>query len=245
MPQVLRIDLDRSSPTPLYHQIATVIDAAIEAGTLTPGEFLENEVALAARLNVSRPTARQALQELVVRGRLLRRRGVGTQVAAIPVRRPLELSSLHEDLVKAGRRPGTRVLHYEPMRAGGDLAERLQVPEGTELVQVQRLRLADGEPLAVLTNLLRAEWAPSPEELGEIGFYALLRERGLVAKVAHERVGARLASAAEARVLEEKPRAALLTMSRTAYTEDGLVLEVGDHIYRASRYEYSITLFDK
>lgn len=243
MPQTLRIDLDRSSPMPLYHQIATAIEHAIDSGQVVPGEFLENEVSLAARLNVSRPTARQAMQDLVERGRLLRRRGVGTQVAPAPVRRPLELTSLHEDLARAGRTPRTEVLAYETLAADRDLAARLEVPEGAEVVHIRRLRFADGGPLAVMSNHVRAEWAPSRSDLGASGLYALLRQRGLVAKVAHERVGARLATAAEARILDEKPRAALLTMTRTAYTEDGAVVDVGDHVYRASRYEFSTTVF--
>ena len=78
---MLRINLDRSSPVPLYYQMAKAIEKDIETGALAPGERLENEIALAGRLRVSRPTARRALQELVDLGMLVRKRGVGTQVA--------------------------------------------------------------------------------------------------------------------------------------------------------------------
>src|ERR1039458_3049955 len=71
---MLRITLDHSSPVPLYHQMAKAIEKDIETGTLTPGERLENEIALASRLRVSRPTTRRPLQELVDLGMLVRKR---------------------------------------------------------------------------------------------------------------------------------------------------------------------------
>ncbi|WNB87079.1 GntR family transcriptional regulator [Cellulomonas sp. ATA003] len=70
----LHIELDRTSPVPLYHQMAKAIERSIESGELLPGERLENEIALADRLKVSRPTARRALQEVVDLGMLVRKR---------------------------------------------------------------------------------------------------------------------------------------------------------------------------
>lgn len=243
MPQLLPIGLDRSSPVPLYYQVAKAIDDAIEDGRLQPGEFLENELALAARVGVSRPTARQALQDLVDRGRLVRKRGVGTQVAPAQVRRPVELTSLHDDLVKDGRKVSTQVLTHEVVQASPAIAAALTVAEDIDVVRIQRLRLADGEPLALLTNYLPVQLAPSAEELETDGLYNQLRGRGAQPKVARQRIGARTATADEARILQESPGAALLTMERTAYDESGQVIEFGQHIYRASRYMFDTTLF--
>ncbi len=243
MTQPLRIDLDRSSPVPLYHQVATAIDTAIEDGRLAPGEFLENEVALATRLGISRPTARQALQDLVDRGRLVRKRGVGTQVAPARIHRPVELTSLFGDLLKDGRTPTTQLLAWETVKADQDVAVALEVPEGTEVAHIRRLRLADGEPLAMMSNYVPIAIAPTAEEMTEGSFYDALRAHGAVPKVARQRIGARTATAAEAKMLHEAPRAALLTMERTAYDEAGNAVEFGQHIYRASRYMFDTTLF--
>lgn len=242
MPSPLRIDVDRYSPVPLYHQMAQSIERSITDGTLPPGSMLENEVALAARLGVSRPTARQALQELVDQGLLVRRRGVGTQVAHARIRRPVELTSLHDDLDKSGRRPETVLLDYVSTAASSSTAEILEVPEGTPVVTIHRLRLADGEPLALMTNTLVARLAPSEESLTTTGLYELLRAQGVHLHVARQRIGARLATASEARRLDEPARAALLTMERTAYDDAGAVIEHGHHIYRASRYIFDTTL---
>jgi DNA-binding GntR family transcriptional regulator len=240
---MLRIDLDRSSPVPLYHQMAKAIEKDIETGTLAPGQRLENEIALAGRLRVSRPTARRALQELVDLGMLVRKRGVGTQVAPVRVRRRVDLTSLFDDLAESGRTPTTSVLKYSAGPGAPEIAEILEIPLGAEVVTVKRLRYADGEPLALMVNQLALEIAPSYEELTELGLYAALRARGIEVHLAQQHIGARTATAAEARVLEEKPKAALLTMERTAYDAAGRAIEHGMHVYRASRYSFSTTLF--
>ncbi|WP_328834552.1 GntR family transcriptional regulator [Mycolicibacterium fluoranthenivorans] len=80
----LAVELDRSSPVPLYHQLAQAIEAAIRNGECAPGERFENELAMGRRLTLSRPTVRRAVQEVVDKGLLIRKRGVGTLVAPNP-----------------------------------------------------------------------------------------------------------------------------------------------------------------
>lgn len=104
------IVVDRSSPVPLYFQVAEQFAAAIQRGDLAPGDRLDSELQLADRLGLSRPTVRQAIQHLVDKGLIVRRRGVGTQVVRGEVRRAVELTSLHDDLARAGRQPSTAVL---------------------------------------------------------------------------------------------------------------------------------------
>jgi DNA-binding GntR family transcriptional regulator len=107
----VELQVDRSSPVPLYYQIAQQLEGAIRSGELKPGERLENEVDLADRFGLSRPTVRQAIQELVRKGMLVRKRGVGTQVVqglrGSEFTRPVALSSLYDDLARTGRRPQT------------------------------------------------------------------------------------------------------------------------------------------
>jgi DNA-binding GntR family transcriptional regulator len=241
--QPLRIELDRSSPVPLYHQVAQALRAAIEDGRLEPGELLENEISLATRLGISRPTARQALRELVDKGQLVRKRGAGTHVAPTIIRRPVDLTSLFDDLSKSGQSPTTVVLEHEVVPAAPEVATALSIPVNADVVRLRRLRLADGEPIAVMTNFLPTAIAPSRAELETDGLYDCLRGRGIKPRIARQRIGARTATAAEARMLDESPRAALLTMERTAFDEAGSAVEFGRHIYRASRYSFDTTLF--
>src|SRR2546423_13521234 len=99
------IRVDRSSPVPLYFQVAQHLEHLIESGEIPTGTRLENEIDLADQLGLSRPTMRKAIGYLVDRGLLVRKRGVGTQVVHAKVRRQVELSSLYDDLVKSRRGP--------------------------------------------------------------------------------------------------------------------------------------------
>src|SRR5690349_7460732 len=105
-----RLFVDRSSPVPLYFQLALYLEKAIESGEMAAGGRLDNELQLAAQLGLSRPTVRRAIQYLVEKGLLVRKRGVGTSVVHAKVRRGVELTSLYDDLARSGQRPTTKVL---------------------------------------------------------------------------------------------------------------------------------------
>jgi len=107
LPFALDITIDRDSKTPLHTQISEPLASLILDGTLPAGTRLEDELSMAKRLEVSRPTARQALQHLVDRGLVKRRRGVGTIVSPMHVHRPMQLTSLLADLSAAGHATST------------------------------------------------------------------------------------------------------------------------------------------
>lgn len=241
----LAVELDRSSPVPLYYQLAQAIEAAIRNGDLAPGDRFENELALASRLALSRPTTRRAIQELVDKGLLVRKRGVGTQVVQNPVHRRVELTSLFDDLARAGQEPTTKLLDYRVGPVGEDVAVELNLTVGHEVVTIERLRSANGEPLAVMTNYLPVELAPEASELEASGLYQSLRAKGVHIRLARQRIGAKPATRAEAALLGEKTGSPLLTMSRTAFDDSGRAVEYGSHCYRASRYYFETTLVDR
>lgn len=237
------ITIDRSSPIPLYFQVATRLEDLIAAGDLAPGARLDNEIQLADQLGLSRPTMRQAIAHLVDRGLLVRKRGVGTQVVRGPVRRKLELTSLYEDLAATHRQPATEVLRLEADKADEQVAAALQLDPGAEITFLERLRFAQGEPLALMRNYLPAGVARLTEaDLAAGGLYQILRDAGVRLKMADQSIGARRATAAEARLLGETRGAPLLVMERTAYEHSGQPVEYGHHLYRASRYAFELTL---
>lgn len=245
LPDELFLDIDRSSPVPLYFQIASRIEKAIVDGQLPPGARLENEIALADRLNMSRPTVRRALQEIVSKGLLVRRRGIGTQVVQGPVTRKVELTSLYDDLAGVGKHPSTQLLSMEVVAADEQIAERLTVELGSPVLHVRRLRLSDAVPLAVLENYLPQEFTGiTAAELQTRGLYQLMRGRGTTIRVAQQRIGARAASTEESRLLDIKLHGAVLTMDRTAYDNSGRAVEFGQHCYRPDLYSFEITLVD-
>ncbi|GII78872.1 transcriptional regulator [Sphaerisporangium rufum] len=240
------IALDRSSPVPLYFQVAEQISEAIRRGDLAPGARLDNEILLADRLGLSRPTIRQAIQYLVDKGLLVRKRGVGTQVVHGQVKRSVKLTSLYDDLRLAGQTPTTRVISLRPVPAGEEVAGVLGLAPGAEVLELERVRYAAGEPLALLHNWLPAGLAAlTPQALEEHGLYELLRTGGVRMRVASQRIGARSATPAEARLLDERRGAPLLTMTRTGYDDQGRAVEHGSHVYRASHYSLEVTLIER
>jgi DNA-binding GntR family transcriptional regulator len=236
--------LDRNSPIPLYFQIAENLKRAITEGTLKPGDRLDNELDLTERLGVSRPTVRQAVQRLVDQGLVVRRRGLGTVVMAPRIQRSVALTSLYDDLYATGRHPATTVLSVTQIEADDELAAILSVEPGAPLVSVERLRLADGTPLALMHNVLPAGMiaAALSDALEKTGLYELLRGQGVQLQAGEQVIAARKASAHEAKLLEAPRGATVLTMTRTTFDQAGHPVEHGSHAYLADRYSFRMTL---
>lgn len=238
------VRLDRASPVPLYHQLAQAIETAITTGTLQPGDRLENELSLTERLGLARPTARQAIQELVRKGMLVRRRGLGTQVVRPAIHRDVRLTSLHQDLAASGRVPDTRLLAHgtcTPATAGVPALTELLGPD-EPLQMLRRLRSADGEPLAIMTNYLPARFELDDAALAGRSLYDLLREQGAQIAIAHQTIGARLADGPEAALLEQPAPLACVTAELIVYDDAGALVELGRHLYRADRYTVQTSL---
>jgi GntR family transcriptional regulator len=239
----LKVPLDRASPVPLYFQVAEQLQRAIDTGELPAGTRLDNEIVLADRLGLSRPTMRRAIEYLVDQGLLVRKRGVGTQVVHNKVRRSIELTSLYDDLAATGACPRTDVLRFGLEPAPSEVALALGLPEHSTVIDFERLRFAGDEPLALLRNYVpRGIVNLSKESLQEQGFYEMLREAGVHLRVASQTIGARAATPAEAVLLGERRSAPLLTMTRTTHDDTGRVVEYATHLYRASRYSFELTL---
>jgi len=244
------VTIDRNSPIPLYFQVAQGLQQAIEAGKLPPGSRLDNELQLADELGLSRPTMRKAMEYLVDQGLLIRRRGIGTTVVHPKVRRPIQLSSLFDDLQTAGKRPTTAVLTFDVVPASAEVAESLNLAEATPVLRVVRLRSAEDQPIAVMTNYLPSDLPGlrpgelTAEALQKSGLYHLLRAAGVHLHAADQVVGARKATTGEAQLLDEPRGAALLTMQRISYDDYGRVVEFGSHVYAGSRYTFSLSLLD-
>jgi DNA-binding GntR family transcriptional regulator len=240
------IALDRRDlADPLYLQVSRHIEQAVDGGHLRPGDRLDGEIGLAEQLGISRQTMRRAIAELVQRGLLVRKHGVGTQVMDTGRRRASRLSSLHDELDQADRRPSTRVLSLEQTEAHADVAEALDLTVGTPVIALQRLRLAAGQPVAIMHNWLPADLVDlDATHLERRGLYQLLRGGGLKMSVARQTIGADAADAAQGRLLALREGAPVLTMRTVTYTNVGQAVDYGRHTYRPDRYQFEVTNVD-
>jgi DNA-binding GntR family transcriptional regulator len=231
------VRLDHSSPVPLYHQAAQALEQAIEDGRLPRGSKLEGELDLAEQLGISRPTMRAALKQMVDKGLLIRRRGIGTMVATKPVRRAVALTSLYDDLKESGREPATRVLHIGETVCPPEVAEQLGLGPAAPVLRLERLHVAGDDPIALMRNFVPVGLLGiEREDLELTGLYDLFRRAGITPHVATQRVGARKAGDEEAELLEMEPGDPVLTMTRTAYDTGGRPIEYGSHSYPAESY---------
>ena len=153
--------LDRQSVVPLYYQIQQGLSEQIRSGKLKPGELVPSEQELAARLGVSRMTARQALKSLCSRGLTYSQRGKGTFVSRMKLEKNFrQLLSFSEEMKDRGSQPRSRVLAFKKMAPEGDVAQALHLRPGEEVIFLKRVRMADSAPLCIEATHLPARRCP-------------------------------------------------------------------------------------
>jgi DNA-binding GntR family transcriptional regulator len=225
---------------PAHAQIEDRVAEAIADGALRPGNRLPPERELAERLGVSRMTLRQALDSLERRGLVLRIRGRtgGTFVADPKFEMDVNrLAGLTEKLRRQGHRAGARVLRARQGPAGQRSADALRLEPGDAVYEVVRLRLSDGEPLALERSVFPAAILPGflAEPLDGSLYQVLEQRYGLAPERAVERLEPVLATPREADVLGVREGAPLLLVERTAFGPGAAPLEYARDLFRGDR----------
>ncbi|SFS56749.1 GntR family transcriptional regulator [Saccharopolyspora flava] len=209
--------------------------------SMPPGSPIPTERSLASEFDVSRTTVRQALAELTVEGRLLRVQGKGTFAAKPKVAQRLQLSSYTEDMRAQGRQPTSRLLEVVEEAADEELAVLLGTKAGSAVLRLRRLRLADGEPMAIeTTHLPLARFRGLTAQLESGGsLYQVLRESFEV-ELGHaeETIETALASPEEAELLGSDVGLPMLLLSRHSFDTEGRPVEWVRSIYRGDRYKF-------
>ena len=236
--------IERSSPIPLYYQLKDLLRDQILQGVLRPGDMLPTEEQLQETYSLSRTTVRQALKELEFEGLITRFRGRGTFVARPKVAHsPEPHFSLTEQLLRQGIRPGWTVLRADRVPAPPDVAEILDIPPSTSLFCLERLRLADDEPIGYHTAYVapRAQGGIRPENFTQGGSLTYLEGLPALTESRARRIlEATLAPPQVAALLEVEEGSPLLRIRRVVYSADGDPLEVMQALYRGDRFQYQI-----
>lgn len=231
-------------PIPLHHQVYLDLKAALDAGEWRAGDRLPTERDMAERYGCSLITIRRALSELVREGRLERTRGRGTFVLARRIDVDFSGSlSFSEELRLQGLEPQTRLVASRPEAAREGAAQALGLEVGAPTLYLERLRLADGEPLLLEQVHLPAERLP--------GLLASDLERGSLYELLSDRYGIRVARtrealepvrlrAREARLLGRRPGSLALLIEGIASAADDIPIEFGRTFVRGDRSRYYV-----
>ena len=207
--------------------------------SLEVGAAIPSERQLGVDFGVSRLTVRAALDELVREGYLVRRRGSGTFVAEPKVAKGMTISSFSDDMRQRGLTPGSRTLDFRVMPAGARLGRILHVSPSEPILAVKRLRLADGEPMAIELLHVRESLFPglTATDLEESSFYDLLERRyDIVIAGGSQTVEPTVTNEEESETLKVPLHSPALLFERVTRTAGDEILEFTSSTYRGDRY---------
>jgi GntR family transcriptional regulator len=227
-----------STRSPKGEQLRGILEELIES--LAPGAALPSERALAERYGVARMTVRGELDRLTTEGLTYRVHGSGTFVASPKVAQATALSSFTEDMRERGLTPGSVVLRQDVAPAGEGVAARLRVKPDAPVVCIERVRTADGEPMALeRAHLPAARFAALRDADLESGslFGALEDGLGVRLAAAEQRVTAVAIGAEEAALLGVPEHAPGFLFSSVGEDERGDVIYCATSLFRGDRYE--------
>jgi GntR family transcriptional regulator len=235
--------LDPDSPVPLYHQVKQVIIDAINAGQLEPGDIVPSENTLVEKYRVSRTTIREAMAQLEREGYIHRQRGKYTTVSARPVYHGTSgIAGFSDDMKNQAIKPWSEVLGVSIVCADAQLARRLKIDEGEEVIAINRLRLADGKPVCIESSHLRLARVGtiSPRDVdGERSLYRLLRDReGIYLQEVEEVVDVIYADEEDASLLEVPADSPVVRLQRTVYADKNECIEYAVSLWRVDRFKY-------
>lgn len=207
-----------------------------------PGDVIASERELVRQLGVSRVTVRQAIADLVAAGRLERVHGKGTYVMGPRINTHLHLMSFSREMRARGLVPETQVLEATEIDAPENVAERLAIGVGEPVIRVERLRLADGTPMALEIGHYPSALFPRllDNELGSL-YDVFASVYGVVVTAGAQIIRAESADANQAHVLGIARRAPLLVQERV--TQAGpTIIEFAVSYYRGDRYRINMDL---
>lgn len=224
------------SANPLYLQLAGAIRTLIEAGTLKGSEALPSERDLAAATGFSRVTVRGAIDTLCAEGLMARRRGARSFVTA-QIDQPLSLlMGFSADMQRRGAQASSRVVEKAVALPDPDETLKLALSPNDQVVRLTRIRLANGEPLA-LEKAVVPLFAVRPEQIGE-SLYQVLKANGYPPHRALQRLQAAVADQEQAHLLDVDVGSPIQQIERLTYLASGQPIEITRSAYRGDRFDF-------
>lgn len=238
-----RLVPDRNDATPLYLQVANSLREVIAEGELDERGALPSERTLSELTGASRVTIRKALERLVDEGLLLRRQGSGTYLAPRIEASGAELTGFTADARGRGEAAGSIWIVKSLAQPTPEEATVLGIPAAAEVARLGRVRLANGEPLAIEHAVVPAHLLPALEHIGDSLYAALDMKKNRPVR-GDQRLRASLATSVEAGLLSIKEGSEILRIERRSFLANGTPVELTRSAYRGDRYDFVTKLHD-
>ncbi len=225
------------SHSPIYMQLAQRLRQQIVEGKILGGEALPSERDLCALTGASRVTVRKAIEILIEEGLLSRRQGSGTYVTPRIQAPGSYLTSFSEDAEARGETTSTLWMTKFEDVANDEEVRLLELDGGAKVLRLSRVRMADGEPLAIENAVVPADLLPPAGELGN-SLYKALAERGNRPISGQQKIRAALAGPNDSKLLGIDEGNEILSIERLTRRADGRPVELTRSTYRGERYEF-------
>jgi GntR family transcriptional regulator len=233
---------DSETSTPLYLQLANKLANGIRLGYWQSDEALPSERVLSESLQISRVTARKAIDMLCARGLLVRKHGSGTYLRP-KLEQPLSrLTNFSEELRQRGFVPGSQWLSRETGVAAAQEILSLGLSPNTLVSRLKRLRTADNVIVAIESSMIPAIYLPDPMLVTD-SLYDYLEATSGAPTRALQHIRAVNATAEQAKLAGIKQGSAMLYITRVGYSADGTAIELTHSYCRSDYYDFVAELF--
>lgn len=223
--------------SPIYLQLAERLRQQIFDGAFVAGEALPSERDLCELMGASRVTVRKAIDVLIEEGLLSRRQGSGTYVTPRIQAPGSFLTSFSEDAADRGQSTSTRWISKSTDGASAEEARLLEIAKGCKVYRLSRVRLSEGEPLAIENAVVPADMIPNFSDLQD-SLYQALAEHGNRPVAGQQKIRAALAGPGEAKLLGVEEGCEVLRIERLTRRADSRPVELTRSTYRGERYEF-------
>ncbi|MDC7232427.1 MAG: GntR family transcriptional regulator [Spirochaetales bacterium] len=237
--------LNLESPVPLYYQLQELLRNKIEERAYKPGDKIPSEKELVETFDVSRITVRNAISALVFEGLLVKKQGRGTIVAHPRLQEDgnSRLLSFTEKMAQQGIEISTEVLKVLKIPATQRVADFLDIQGGQQVIYVKRLRLADGEPIALFENYISLDTGVTEEDDFSQSVYQLYEKKcGIKISGAEKFIEASAAGGEHCEKLglvEGEPTLVIRIKTLDIHNKP---IEFSEGFYRGDRFQYSLSL---
>ncbi len=239
--------INKDIPIPLYYQLKKILFEYITKHHDDVNSPIPTEIELSNHFNISRPTVRQAINELVVEGHLYRIKGKGTFVSKPKINQDflLKLESFNSEMKSKGFTPSTKILSVEVIKSDDKISNALNVGIDSDIIKLSRLRFADMEPIVFVETYLPHQKCSNltKKDLERESLYALLEnDYGLCVSKVMRNLEAVIAGEFEAELLQIEKGSPIQYIESIAYLDDGSPIEYSLAKYRGDRNKFTFEL---